>query len=126
MALLNYYLVSSYRSVLCTAMECYLRVSRLFLLLALSSESPLSIAPLTLNSALLLLNAARLPRACAPAVLPHASDLSTPCQASLQTPPWRQTFLSVPYGWKRSQTNVSGKLLTQDKPPPGLDDTFNG
>ena len=37
-----------------------------------------------LNSALLLLNAARLPRACAPAALPRGSDLSAPCQATLE------------------------------------------
>jgi hypothetical protein len=83
MVLPNYYLVSSYKSALCAAMECHLQVSGLFLLFALLSESPSSIAPLMLNSALLLLNAACLPCACAPAALPHASDLSTPCQASL-------------------------------------------
>ena len=83
MALPNYYLVSSYKSALCAAMECYLQFSRLFLLFALSSESPSSIAPLALNSALLLLNAARLPHACVPAALPCASDLSAPCQVSL-------------------------------------------
>jgi hypothetical protein len=33
---------------------------------------------LALNSALLLLNAARLPRACAPVASPRASDLSAP------------------------------------------------
>jgi hypothetical protein len=46
MVLPNYYLVSSYKSTLCAAMECYLRVSGLFLLFALLSESPSSIAPL--------------------------------------------------------------------------------
>jgi hypothetical protein len=88
MALPNYYLVSSYKSALCAAMECYLRVSGLFLLFALLSESLSSIAPLVLNSALLLLNAACLPRACAPAALPRASDLSAPCKASLGYGPW--------------------------------------
>jgi hypothetical protein len=38
---------------------------------------------LALNSAFLLLNAAHLPRVCAPAALPHASDLSAPYQAPL-------------------------------------------
>jgi hypothetical protein len=88
MALPNYYLVSSYKSTLCAAMECYLRVSRLFLLFALSPESLSSIAPLTLNSALLLLNTAHLPCAYAPTALPHASDLNAPCQASLGYGPW--------------------------------------
>ena len=55
MALPNHYLVSSYKSALCAAMECHLRVSGLFLLFALPSESLSSIAPLALNSALLLL-----------------------------------------------------------------------
>jgi hypothetical protein len=95
MVLPNYYLVSSYKSALCAAMECHLQVSGLFLLFALLSESPSSIAPLMLNSALLLLNsallllnAACLPCACAPAALPHASDLSALCQASLGYGPW--------------------------------------
>ena len=104
MALPNYYLVSSYKSALCAAMECYLRVSGLFLLFALSPESLLSIAPLALNSALLLLNAARLPRACVPAVLPRASDLNAPCQASLRGTCIRRLRLGLSLGpWQLCQ-----------------------
>jgi hypothetical protein len=85
MVLPNYYLVSSYKSALCATTECYLRVFGLFLFIALSSESSfIHRTSLALNSALLLLNAARLPRACAPAALPRGSDLSAPCQAPLE------------------------------------------
>ena len=96
MVLPNYYLVSSYKSALCAAMECYLRVSGLFLLFALSPESLSSIAPLVLNSALLLLNAARLPRACAPAALPRASDLSAPCHSTLVKLAWKYRAFETP------------------------------
>ena len=70
--------------MLCAQGQCHLRVFGLFLFIALSSESSfVHRTSLALNSALLLLNAARLPRACAPATLPRGSDLSAPCQAPL-------------------------------------------
>jgi hypothetical protein len=47
MVLPNYYLVSSYKSALCAAMECHLRVSGLFLFIAPLSESLSFIAPLS-------------------------------------------------------------------------------
>ena len=73
MVLPENYLVSSYKSAMCAAWKCYLRVSGLFLFIPLSLES-LSFASqtLALNSASPLLDVARLPRASALPASPRA------------------------------------------------------